>query len=925
MDFVLGQQVFFGSSAATVFKAQNSIQERDETRNKQVVKSPPIKACAEEGKVLLDASSDVNSNASQSGVELSKFGADSYTNFTSSTPLPLPSSRSLFPSPLRFLWFSKHESDAERSLDSRNVAESFQSQEEEESALYQTQISNEVKEQLHLAKPNLPESDSAETVEGGAPRKTGWIENLLHFSSFRKGPSSHTPEQGCGQPYVCNDCTQRTLAELGDLQNVIVIGESNPDDSEQVSVSVSPHIESNTSQDHGCSLESSQECLANTAADTPSLEIPYTHIVHDRESFSQFLQAVTLGQLKLITKMAYLCNLAYKIRVIKPDELYQTYHFTYVTSSLDRKAESTAKDKASENPSPLAVSKPSSTENAEDHFENRGDEAKLSVTVSPATAYTLASEVARYVHSQTKSSLTDQPESANDAEKNGNKVLTGHGVAGNVKDEADGNVSLTPPNVEVDCFTHLSDMELNPNLINNSAEHILLNGPFIGSNNIQLKSSGLASCTALSAATALVGTPEQSKQVAVKDLQSLHTCPCEWFCCDDKEKHIRYFVIQGSESLASWQTNLLFEPIHFEDSALGVLVHRGIYEAAKGLFEQIVPEILEYLQTRGHQGHIQLTGHSLGGSLATLLSLMLQVRGVVASSSLLPVVTFGSPCVMCGGDYLLEKLGLPENHIQSIVMHRDIVPRTFACEYPQHVVEVLKRLNGTFRDHPCLMRQRLLYAPMGQYLLLQPDREQAPPHPFLPRGSGFYLLRNPGSSDCSLSDSKLFEQKVALRAAQRAFFNAPHPLQILSDPGAYGPDGSISRDHDARSYVKALSAVLRLELKRSRHIRREQRRHFWWPLVAAKLSSNEARSSVEDTNHAFSKDPSPSTISPQYKGPKPSLTGTSGQLQSPTSNIAWEACIQKHSSPQHLQMVLLGLFSARMLLIEGFATFFAWV
>lgn len=69
--------------------------------------------------------------------------------------------------------------------------------------------------------------------------------------------------------------------------------------------------------------------------------------------------------------------------------------------------------------------------------------------------------------------------------------------------------------------------------------------------------------------------------------------PCEWFICDDDRSGTRYFVIQvkllfififififnfgyfqmeliwdfsfqGSESLASWQVNLLFEPIQFE-------------------------------------------------------------------------------------------------------------------------------------------------------------------------------------------------------------------------------------------------------------------------------------------------------------------------------------------------------------------------
>jgi hypothetical protein len=68
----------------------------------------------------------------------------------------------------------------------------------------------------------------------------------------------------------------------------------------------------------------------------------------------------------------------------------------------------------------------------------------------------------------------------------------------------------------------------------------------------------------------------------------------------------------------------------------------------------------------------------------------------------LPVHTFGAPSMMCGGDHLLEELGLPANHVVNIVMHRDIVPRAFACDYPDNVVEVLRRMGGGFKEHACL-------------------------------------------------------------------------------------------------------------------------------------------------------------------------------------------------------------------------------
>lgn len=136
-----------------------------------------------------------------------------------------------------------------------------------------------------------------------------------------------------------------------------------------------------------------------------------------------------------------------------------------------------------------------------------------------------------------------------------------------------------------------------------------------------------------------------------------------------------------------------------------MLVHRGIYEAAKGFYRQMLPFVRDHLKSRGGGAAFRFTGHSLGGSLSLLVSLMLLIRGEVPASSLLPVVTFGAPSIMCGGDHLLRKLGLPRSHVQAITMHRDIVPRAFSCNYPDHVAEILKALNGNFRKHPCLKHQ----------------------------------------------------------------------------------------------------------------------------------------------------------------------------------------------------------------------------
>lgn len=136
-----------------------------------------------------------------------------------------------------------------------------------------------------------------------------------------------------------------------------------------------------------------------------------------------------------------------------------------------------------------------------------------------------------------------------------------------------------------------------------------------------------------------------------------------------------------------------------------VLVHRGIYEAAKGMYEQFLPQIMEHLKRYGERAKLQFTGHSLGGSLSLLVHLMLLTKKIVNPSTLRPVVTFGSPFVFCGGQKILDDLGVDENQIHCVMMHRDIVPRAFSCNYPNHVATLLKRLSGSFRSHPCLIKK----------------------------------------------------------------------------------------------------------------------------------------------------------------------------------------------------------------------------
>ncbi|KAF3782574.1 hypothetical protein EJ110_NYTH33883 [Nymphaea thermarum] len=327
--------------------------------------------------------------------------------------------------------------------------------------------------------------------------------------------------------------------------------------------------------------------------------------------------------------------------------------------------------------------------------------------------------------------------------------------------------------------------------------------------------SEMAAYVAASTVTAVVAAEEEAKKEAAKNLRSLHSSPCEWFVCDDDAAHTRCFVIQGSDNLSSWQANLFFEPTPFE--GMDVLVHRGIYEAAKGMYNQLFQEVVDYQRVHGKQARFRFTGHSLGGSLSVLVSLMLVAREVVPASSMLPVVTFGAPFIFGAGQRALQALGLSDSFVQSVMMHRDIVPRAFSCRYPDRVAVLLRRLSASFQHHPCLNSDKLLYTPLGELLILQPDEALSPAHPLLPHGSGLYKLRT------TLGYGPL-------ASAVRTFLNSPHPLETLSDPKAYGSEGSILRDHESANYLKAVNGIVLQRTKRMRRMLREQRKHDLWPL-----------------------------------------------------------------------------------------------
>ena len=395
-----------------------------------------------------------------------------------------------------------------------------------------------------------------------------------------------------------------------------------------------------------------------------------------------------------------------------------------------------------------------------------------------------------------------------------------------------------------------------------------------------------------------------------------------------------WVVIEGSTSLASWQTNLTFQPVTFEDPSLDVRVHRGSYDAARLIYDDIRAAVAEHVKAFGRRARIHVTGHSIGGSLAMLLALMLVLRKDAPREAMADVWTFGAPYVLCGGDALLARMGLPRRFVRGVAMGKDIVPRSFSCYYPAWARKALEIAPGSLKvdlgRQASFLEEEMFYSPMGDMYLLQAMHGSA--HPLLPPGPGLYALGGEGmyemlvrrvkadadadaeddaaeedwmvkrgargwgemtgedSSDeeedhrhrttsdgrdgsgrdgsgsgrggrepsADVLSSSSFEpsssssrrlnrlacltqsdaaltaglilgsvdsrallsensdgiasllQERGRDAARRVVLNTPHPLTVLSDPRAYGNQGSISRHHNPFNYLRALGKTRRV-------------------------------------------------------------------------------------------------------------------
>ncbi|CAB9504910.1 Lipase (class 3) [Seminavis robusta] len=168
---------------------------------------------------------------------------------------------------------------------------------------------------------------------------------------------------------------------------------------------------------------------------------------------------------------------------------------------------------------------------------------------------------------------------------------------------------------------------------------------------------------------------------------------------DAKDISVRTIIVRGfdasdervdREELLNEICNLKSQPFFDDDddnNIPGLVVHSGLYKLAKAVYQ----DIQRYIDWSAPAQKIIFTGHSVGGSISLLLTLMLaRDRGVdFVRNKILRVFTFGSPPafmlektverkVPSQGCEILDLFGLPASLVYGQVQPWDPIPRLFS-------------------------------------------------------------------------------------------------------------------------------------------------------------------------------------------------------------------------------------------------------
>lgn len=127
---------------------------------------------------------------------------------------------------------------------------------------------------------------------------------------------------------------------------------------------------------------------------------------------------------------------------------------------------------------------------------------------------------------------------------------------------------------------------------------------------------------------------------------------------------------RGSVNVENWITNIDFIKTPYKNIA-GAEVHEGFYSAYTAVASQVINSV-KALKAAYPTASFLITGHSLGGALATFAAL--DIKTTLGVSTTMQMYTFGSP--RCGNqafsDFVFKEFAT--QGYQRITHYNDVVP-----------------------------------------------------------------------------------------------------------------------------------------------------------------------------------------------------------------------------------------------------------
>lgn len=172
----------------------------------------------------------------------------------------------------------------------------------------------------------------------------------------------------------------------------------------------------------------------------------------------------------------------------------------------------------------------------------------------------------------------------------------------------------------------------------------------------------------------------------------------------ETKKEIIVLVFQGSQEIEDWMTNISAEKVKYFDKEK---VHKGFYNSLKLFLKTI--EHKEFSTNKKYKYHLHkdinflndnckifLTGHSLGGAIATLAGCYFHDLGIKREN--MSIYTFGAPPIGSQDFYIKYKSKLD---LYRVVNEDDIIPKIGKITKFKHLGEEIKLVSNENEIHSC--------------------------------------------------------------------------------------------------------------------------------------------------------------------------------------------------------------------------------